>query len=173
MPDNKKDQKRRLELRSKEKEGTLSYLERIELELLIEQQIRHPRSEVEVGAWEELEESEEGKSEGKLVEAGPQKPPMEGKDLSEEFEVVGADEGIEEEDSPARRAVPPKRPAPQEAVDQDQARTAVAFGAGAIMGYLLKGLLEDDMKFFDVEDEKDEDEEAADKEERSKKQRDD
>ena len=69
--------------------------------------------------------------------------------------------------------MPPKRPAPQEAVDQDQARTAVAFGAGAIMGYLLKGLLEDDMKFFDVEDEKDEDEEAADKEERSKKQRDD
>ena len=170
MPDKKKDHKRLLELRSKEKEGSLAYLERIELELLVEQQVKSPRSEVEVGAWEELEEAEKGKSEGKLVEAGPKKPPREDKD---QFVVVGAEEGVEEEDSPARRAEPPKRPATQGAVDQDDARAAVAFGAGAMMGYLLKGLLEDDMKFFDVEDEKDEDEETSDKKKGSKKQRDD
>jgi hypothetical protein len=168
VPDSRKYHKRLLELQAKEKEGTLSYLERIELELLIEQQVKPPRSEVEVGAWEDLEEEEEGKASGKLVEAGPQRPPKEGKDLSEGFEVVGPDEGVEEEDSPAKRAVPPKRPAPQEAVDPDQARTAVAFGAGAIMGYLLKGLLEDDMNFLDVEDE-----EETDKEDKSKKQKDD
>ena|GEM_PF-6864356 len=176
MPDSKKDQKRLLELRSKEKDGTLSYLERIELELLIEQQIKSPKSVVEAGAWEDLEESEEGKAEKKLVEAGPQKPPRETKVLPEEFEVVGVDEGVEEEEEeegPAPRAAPPKKPVPQDTVDQDQARTAVAFGAGAIMGYFLKGLLEDDLNFLDVEDEKDEDEEASDKEERSKKQMDD
>jgi hypothetical protein len=172
VPDRKRDQKRLLELRSKEKDGTLSYLERIELELLVEEQAKSPRSVVEVGAWEELEPSEEGKSERKTVEAGPQRRPPENKDLKEEFEVVGADEDgeEEEEDSPARRAVPPKRPAPQETVDNDQAKAAVAFGAGAIMGYFLKGFLEDDMKFFDVEDE---DEENSDKEEETKKQMDD
>jgi hypothetical protein len=173
VPDSKRDHKRLIELRSKEKDGTLSYLERIELELLVEQQVKAPRSEVEAGAWEELEESEEGKSEGKTVVAGPQRPPRETKDRSEDFEVVGVEEDVEEEDSPAKRATPPKKPKPQDTVDQDQARTAVAFGAGAIMGYFLKGFLEDDMKFFDVEDEKDEDEENSDKEERSKKQMDD
>ena len=173
MPDSKKDQARILELKSKEKDGPLSYLERIELELLVEEQAKPLKPVVEAGAWEELEESEEGKSVGKVVEAGPQRPPMEEKKLSEEFEVLPADEEVEEEDGPTRRALPPKRPVPQDTVDPDQARTAVAFGAGALMGYFLKGFLEDDMSFFEVEDEKDEDEEAADKEKGSKKQMDD
>jgi hypothetical protein len=157
----KMDRKRLEVLKAKEKDGTISHMERIELDLYRDQARERPKTQVEAGAWEELEESEEGKVEKEgVLEPRPPGPEVEGK---EEFEVVPADEGIEEEEEEpvaGKKASPPTRPVRAGSIEQEQARTAVAFGAGAIIGYFLRDLLEDEAEPGDEDGEKEGDDEG-------------
>jgi hypothetical protein len=155
----KMDRKRLEALKAKEKDGTISYIERIELDLYREQSKERPKGQVEAGAWEDLEESERAKVEKETV-VEPRPPRPEAKD---EFEAVQADEGIEEEEEEApvagKKASQPTRPVRAGSLEQEQARNAVAFGAGAIIGYFLRDLLEDEAEPGDEDGKKEGDDE--------------
>lgn len=127
------DAKRLRELRAKEEAGTLTYLERIELELMLEDKGKEP--EVEAGAWEDMEEKP---VEPKVMPVPkPEGPSPE----EEEFEVIPVTEELEEE-GPAEG---PYAGAPRAGqVAPEQQKMAAAFGAGALMGYFLRELLEDE-----------------------------
>jgi len=132
----KMDRKRLAELRAKEKKGTLTYLERVELELMREEAGKVKGPDMEAGAWEDIGEEEE-KVEPKVIEGPrPAQPVAEGK--ADEFVVVPVEEIEEEDEGP-----PPKKPVAGQ-VAPEQKKMAAAFGAGAIMGYFLRELLEDE-----------------------------
>jgi len=145
----KKDRKRLAELRAKDGAGTLTYLERIELELLLEEDEKVAGPEVEAGAWEEPEEE---KFEPKVVE-GPRSDVPPATEKAEEVEVLPVTEEMEEE-KPAEgpRAARPAKPT---SGGPEQRKVAAAFGAGAIVGYFLRELLEDEKKDAEPEEQAD------------------
>jgi hypothetical protein len=132
-----KDRKRLAELGAKERAGTLTYLERIELELMLEEDGKATEPEMEAGAWEDIGDEEE-KVEPKVI-AGPRPAAPPAGERMDEFEVVPVEEVEEEDEGP-----PPKRPAVTDQAGPEQKKMAAAFGAGAIVGYFLRELLEDE-----------------------------
>lgn len=122
-----RDRERLKELKARMDAGTLSYTEKIELELLESQERTERKLDTKVIKEEERSEYERlkrevlGRSEKKEEEMV-------------EFETLPAD--FVEEPRPA--------PGPKVDVDPEKVKMSIAFGAGALMGYLLKDLLEDE-----------------------------
>jgi hypothetical protein len=168
-----RDRKRLEKLRQREKDGTLSYTEKIELDLLIDELEEEegegkpipPRDEEKLDASEyekfksyilkrSAEESAEDVEKRVLKETEEFERRQAEKGRSLDQLKKDLDEGkprpeTEEEEKAVGRKVAerPERPVPkrkvEDKVDSEKMKIAVAFGAGALMGYLLKDFLEE------------------------------
>jgi hypothetical protein len=167
---NERDKRRLEELRKKDEEGFLSTTERIELELLEDQEDLEDGEDgpfLDEEEEEEREDSEYEKFKSYILRKDAESPeeieqrvmeeveefelvPVEGEKADGTLEQVATKEDREEvaeDKGPAViRKVDTKWPegkGPKGDADPEKVKMAIAFGAGALAGYLLKDFLDD------------------------------
>lgn len=134
-----RDRKRLHELRVRRDEGTLSYTEKIELELLESQESSARAEDEEIMKAEERSDYDRLRKD--ILERTTGIKVVEGTDGGDAeksgddgFEILPADY-MEE------GATGGKSPPPRIELDPEKVKIGIAFGAGALMGYLMKDFL--------------------------------